>query len=283
MKHYKITGFFMMLMLLAFVSFTGAAAAESLAIKEPATPTNQFIIINTVTPETIEIYEGETVEWRNLQRPKKPIALVSDDGVWEDQIVYYGKLFSYTFEEPGTYEFADANNQYITGTVIVKEGTAPLIEEENNQATTTVNEKRERSFALNMNDGNIDYATATTTIKTAVTATSIVAEGNEKPDAEAEDTEKRTVTAQRSLTAENQFLIVNTITPRVIEIEKGETIEWRNLQRPKNPIALVSDDGMWEDQTIYYGKVFSYTFEESGTYEFADANNQYITGTVIVK
>jgi plastocyanin len=47
-------------------------------------------------------------------------------------------------------------------------------------------------------------------------------------------------------------------------------------------LVLISDDGLWDDQTVYYGKAFSYTFEEAGTYRFSVQDNPAIAGTIVV-
>jgi plastocyanin len=66
-----------------------------------------------------------------------------------------------------------------------------------------------------------------------------------------------------------------------IEIRAGESVTWRNLQRKKVPIIVVSKEGMWEPQTIYYDNIFSYTFDKPGTYAFM-LEGTNILGTIVV-
>ncbi|MEA3282520.1 MAG: plastocyanin/azurin family copper-binding protein [Euryarchaeota archaeon] len=75
-------------------------------------------------------------------------------------------------------------------------------------------------------------------------------------------------------------------TPRNPTIYVGDVLEWNNNQgvrkmRPnetgdlvnvqKTPVydfVLVSEDGLWENQTLILGKKFRYTFNTSGNYTY---------------
>ncbi|AAM04866.1 TPA: hypothetical protein HA338_01445 [Methanosarcina acetivorans] len=56
-------------------------------------------------PETLELKNGETLVWKNLNRPKQSFTLVSEEGLFDDQVIAYGKSFSYTFDKAGDYNF----------------------------------------------------------------------------------------------------------------------------------------------------------------------------------
>lgn len=207
---------------------------------------HDFLIVRVATPTALEVYVGETVTWKNLQRPKFPVVLMSDEGLWDDQTIYYGKTFSYTFEETGTYTFHAQDKPAITGTVVVIEkGMASVVDTPVNGA--------------------------------------MMAPGPEIIMGEEPGEPVRSMEREQIVDHTNEFLLIRIATPGSIEIDAGETVTWRNLQRPKFPVVLVSDDGLWEDQTIYYGKIFTYTFEEPGIYTFSVANNAAIKGTIVVK
>ena len=242
------------------VLFTSAALAAdgygtadvdmSATSTETSSQTNEIMIIKIATPDFIEISAGETVTWWNQQRPKFPVVLVSDDGLWEDQTIYFGRIFSYTFEEPGIYTYSAKDNPAITGTVVVTEKKMPsAVDTPVKESTTVV--KPEPVMAEEMEQTSVQ--TQQQTLKT---------------------------TQVMNTTRSNEFLIIRIVTPSTLEVYEGDTVTWRNLQRPKLPVVLVSDDGLWEDYTIYYGKIFTYTFEEPGTYSFSAQDNPEITGTV---
>ena len=65
------------------------------------------------------------------------------------------------------------------------------------------------------------------------------------------------------------YLDVYAMAPKTPTIRVGEALNWINLQRsPMVDFVLVSDDGLWENQTISYGKKFLYTFNTSGNYTY---------------
>lgn len=54
-----------------------------------------------------------------------------------------------------------------------------------------------------------------------------------------------------------------------LEIKKGETVAWMNLQEnPKRKFTLVSQEGLFENTSLVYRKSFDYTFDEAGNYNF---------------
>jgi plastocyanin len=220
--------------------------------EQAATRTNEFLIIRTATPEILEIYAGEAVTWKNYQRPKFSVVLVSDDGLWDDQTIYYGMIFTYTFEDTGIYSFSAKNNPAISGTVVVTEKRMPSVSE--------------------------------TPIKKDIMVPMPVPIMGEDAGERVQTMDQVQEQREESIMARsNEFLIIRTVTPELIEIDAGEIVTWRNLQRPKFPVVLVSDDGLWDDQTIYYGKIFSYTFKESGVYAFSIENKPLVKITVVVK
>lgn len=58
-------------------------------------------------------------------------------------------------------------------------------------------------------------------------------------------------------------------TPTSLEIKKGESVAWMNLQdNPKRKFTLVSQEGLFENKTLTYRQPFDYTFNETGNYNF---------------
>lgn len=216
--------------------------------QEASSATNQFVIITTLSPETIEVQAGDTVTWNNFQRPKKPVVLVSDDDLWEPQTIYYGKSFTYTFPNTGTYTFNIEGTQ-MKGSVIVSEKIMKSIAENESEAGTAPGMP---TMVWNQ--------TKNVTESVVQTVTGTIAQ----------------ITQEK-----NEFLMIRTLNPTNMEVEVGETVTWQNLQRPKKPIVLVSTENLWEPQTIYYGKSFSFVFDTPGTYNFM-LNGTNITGTVVV-
>ncbi len=75
------------------------------------------------------------------------------------------------------------------------------------------------------------------------------------------------------------------IAPSNPTIRVGEALNWINLQKSPHMVdfVLVSDDGLWENQTISYGKKFLYTFNTSGNYTYyCPGYGNAMRGTVTV-
>ncbi|MGP8331702.1 MAG: hypothetical protein ACT6FB_05110, partial [Methanosarcinaceae archaeon] len=47
--------------------------------------------------------------------------------------------------------------------------------------------------------------------------------------------------------------------PSSLDINKGDIVVWRNRQDPKRLLTLVSEDGLWENRTLGYGRTLVYT------------------------
>ncbi len=60
----------------------------------------------SMAPKTPTIHVGDKLRWFNLQEnPIDDFVLVSEDGLWENKTIIYGKKFEYTFNEPGNYTY----------------------------------------------------------------------------------------------------------------------------------------------------------------------------------
>ena len=74
------------------------------------------------------------------------------------------------------------------------------------------------------------------------------------------------------------------LTPRDPTIRMGEALNWINMQESTmDDFVLVSEEGLWENHTIGYGKKFEYTFNTSGNYTYyCRGQGNSMRGTVTV-
>lgn len=70
--------------------------------------------------------------------------------------------------------------------------------------------------------------------------------------------------------------------PSTLEINRGDTVVWRNSQDPKRLLEIVSEDGLWESTNLVYGRTLIYTFNESGTYNFSVIGQLRMSGSIVV-
>lgn len=196
------------------------------------------LINNEFSPETTEVNQYDTVVWRNLNKPKRAFVLESKNGLWEDFTLGYGKSFQYTFTETGTFGFNAEGESDLEGTVVVRESRetagAQLPEKETSQIQQEKTEPEEEEVAQ--------------------TPTEKVTPGQ---------------TVEEVQSSENSVVIRGSVFyPDALELNKGENLVWKNLNKPKRSFTLVSEEKLFENQLIGYGRSFSYTFDEAGDYTF---------------
>lgn len=213
------------------------------------------LINNEFSPGSTEVNQYDTVVWRNLNRPKRAFVLVSEDNLWEDFTLGYGRSFEYTFNETGTFGFSIEGERDMAGTVVIRESNetagSPRPEREIRQIQQEETEQQK------------------VTEQEEETEQQKVTEPEEEiTSAPTEEITPRQ-TAEKVQSSENSVLIQGSaFYPETLELDRGETLVWKNLNRPKRSFTLVSEDELFEDQNMGYGRSFSYTFDEAGDYTF---------------
>ncbi len=62
----------------------------------------------------------------------------------------------------------------------------------------------------------------------------------------------------------------NRASPSSLDIKRGETVAWLNLEdNPKRAFTLVSEENLFENTNLVYRRAFAYTFNETGDYHFS--------------
>ena len=112
------------------LALTGLAIAylarPNNASSASATPDTVVIRDYAFHPATLTVTPGTTVTWVN----RDPVAhtVTSKDGGWGSALLQQGQEFSYTFAEPGTYNYFCQPHPWMEGRIVVGEatdGTAP--------------------------------------------------------------------------------------------------------------------------------------------------------------
>ncbi len=71
----------------------------------------------------------------------------------------------------------------------------------------------------------------------------------------------------------------NTFVPDTVQVSVGDTVTWTNEDSVDHTVT--ADDGSF-DQVVAPGATFSYTFEETGTYDYVCTIHAGMAGTVEV-
>jgi plastocyanin len=104
-------------MVLSLVAALTLDAGQARAAEEQA---NQVVIDNfTFTPQTVTIRPGTQVTWTN--HDDIPHNIVSSDQKFRSKALDTNDQFSFTFTEPGTYEYFCGLHPRMTGKIIVQQ------------------------------------------------------------------------------------------------------------------------------------------------------------------
>lgn len=109
----------------------------------------------------------------------------------------------------------------------------------------------------------------TATPEETVTENETVPEETETPEENVTEdgVEITTSTEPKTYTIRIQYYVAR---PSSLDIKVGDTLAWINLHdSPKRTFTLVSEDGLFENTTLAYRRTFSYTFNETGDYNFS--------------
>jgi plastocyanin len=96
--------------ILVTAAFFTAARAEEITVK-----IDNF----TFTPETLTVKPGTTVKWTNVDDIPHTVTSATR-GTFKSQALDTDDSFSFTFKEPGTYEYFCALHPHMTATVTVE-------------------------------------------------------------------------------------------------------------------------------------------------------------------
>jgi plastocyanin len=104
-------------LLLLFVSGAVGRASVTAAQEKPAT--SEVTIDNfTFTPAELTIPAGTQVTWTNKDDDAHTV--VAKDKLFKSKALDTGEKFSFTFHDPGTYEYICSIHTQMTGKIIVK-------------------------------------------------------------------------------------------------------------------------------------------------------------------
>jgi plastocyanin len=115
-----------------FVGFAGMALAHDMGgmadSSAPAAPTqiaatapNVVTIDNfAFSPGTITVAPGTKVTWTNHDDEPHTVVSAGDPKLFKSGALDTDDVFSFTFDEPGTYSYFCSIHPHMTGTIVVK-------------------------------------------------------------------------------------------------------------------------------------------------------------------
>ncbi len=95
-----------------------------------ATPTGNQTLVKLdsrggFVPNIVTINAGDEIVWENYNTDT--VTIVSNDGLFDAQLLAYYQQYRYIFKKPGTYTFRLGQNPNLNGTIIVEAQVIPTI------------------------------------------------------------------------------------------------------------------------------------------------------------
>jgi len=123
---------------------------------------------------------------------------------------------------------------------------------------------------------NTSTATEVTPEVNATSATEVTPEVN----ATSEITEASTLGTSSNpyIVRLNYYMAI----PSSLEIRRGDSVAWINLQDQSRTFTLVSNQGLFNDTNLVFKRSFVYTFNETGDYNFSVLGQPHMNDSINV-
>lgn len=195
-------------------------------------------------PGAITVPAGTTVVWTNLD--SAPHTVSSTSGVFDSGVMDQDENFSYTFQDPGTYDCYCLIHPYMKAKVIVAPsgGHGP-------DAAGVSQAEESQSKESQLEENQLDEGRAR--------------EG------------KPAIDHGQSVLVE---IKKHTYDPDSITVPVGTHVVWRNFDSV--PHTATSTNGLFDSGIMDEGENFSYTFQDPGTYDYYCPIHPYMKARVIV-
>jgi plastocyanin len=95
-------------------------AVAALAAPGPAAAATKIVSISRTafSPSSVTIQTGDTVTWRNSDSQRHQV--VASSGAFASPVLAQGRIFSVTFNRPGTFRYHDGLHPQLKGRVVVR-------------------------------------------------------------------------------------------------------------------------------------------------------------------
>lgn len=211
-------------------------------LRQGPPPNTVDIKDDTFHPSSINVSVGTMVTWNNHDIIDETVT--SSDGKFDSGSIPKDHGFSYTFLQPGIYEYYSKNNQSMRGVVVVTYRNGTLPAPESSQVSVHI-------------------------------------EKGVQPDLSQPSPSPSDSQPPNSPQSTKSVEIKNfAFSPATVTVPAGTSITWTNEDSASHTVT--STDGKINSGILNQGKKFTYTFNDPGTYDYICGVHPYMKGTVIV-
>lgn len=114
LKNFSRRNFGLLLLATAMATFASAASLRAQGAEKAAIHIDNFAF----GPDTLTVSRGTTVTWTN--RDDIPHSIVEVNGLFRSRALDTDGSYSFTFAEPGTYDYICGLHPHMKGKIIVK-------------------------------------------------------------------------------------------------------------------------------------------------------------------
>ncbi|MGI0101899.1 MAG: cupredoxin domain-containing protein [Nitrosotalea sp.] len=236
---------------------------------------------NCYNPDVVTVTPGTTVTWTNADSVSHTVTSgnPSDNQtgtVFDSSLVRPAATYSFTFKDPGTYNYFCQLHPWMTGQVIVAAATSST---SNNTPTTSMPSS---SSQPSTTSGNSMSSMPSSSSQPSTTS------GNSMSSMPSSSGTNIVITSG-SATFTSCEQTSTCFGPDVLYVAPGSTVTWKNNDIVSHNITYGSPESsnsvtpIFNSNTLAPGQTFTYQFSHPGFYSYYDKSYQWETGLVIVK
>jgi len=220
-------------------------------------------------PYSLQVRVGDTVIWNNVDTAAHTVTSgnISDgvDGVFDSSIFMSGTTFEFTFDEAGEYPYFCMVHPWMTGEVVVKEVKEMIVVSEPTAVVepedidvVEIEERKTISESPPLTEPEPEAETL------PIALTVIIPQGVGVPGCE----------------ETNECYL-----PHEVSVAVGATVTWSNDDTAVHTVTSgkkVIHDGLFDSSIFMSGKIFEFTFDDVGDYDYFCMVHPWMTGIVHV-
>jgi len=210
-------------------------------------------------PYSITITVGDTVQWNNVDTAAHTVTSGSIQdgatGLFDSSLFMSGETFEFTFDEAGTYDYFCMVHPWMTGIVVVTDGTEMVVEE-----------PVEEPIVMEPEPEPLPEPTLEPQSDLPMSLTISAPDGSGVPGCE----------------ETNECYI-----PYDATVAVGATVTWSNDDTAAHTVTSgnvnAGPTGVFDSGLFMAGATFEFTFDEAGTYDYFCMVHPWMTGIIHVE
>jgi plastocyanin len=243
---------------------------------------------NCYNPDVVTISPGTTVTWTNADSVSHTVTSgnPSDNQtgtIFDSSLVRPSTTYSFTFKDPGTYNYFCQVHPWMTGEVIVAAATSST----SNTPTTSTQSSGSSSMSGMQSSGSSSMSGMQSSGSSSMSGMQSSGSSSMSGMQSSSGTDIAITSGAAAFTGCEQTSTC--FGPDVLYVPLGSTVTWKNNDIVSHDVIYGSPEisnsvtTMFDSSTLAPGQTFTYQFNHLGIYPYYDKSYPWETGLVIVK